>query len=269
MSFTVGDVVVPRNSQEAEVVRVDPGTRLVVRDHQFAGLLTLAKESDGSPVSNFWAPERFVLAGSSGIARGDRVVIRGDRNATGSTYVTDGDTGTVSRRGRGGTTVVDLDNGGNQTVFTRCLEVLAEPEKVETLAEYKIKFLNMALARGRDNGVIHQGQVETALSRLAGFEYLDPSQTVEDFQKRVAALAMEAKGKHNWCDEPEKFLTEIGLGHLIQKKEKVRVTVEVEVDRVSNGSRRLADANVRAGARGLVYDALGAGTTITDVVIVS
>lgn len=98
-----------------------------------------------------------------------------------------------------------------------------------TLQSYRLDFLKRAHARGVANGTVHQAQVEKALDRLAGLEYLDPSATLEAFQQRVVDLAMSAKGEHRWCGEPEAFLTEFGLEHLLPVRKTINVIVTVEV----------------------------------------
>lgn len=98
-----------------------------------------------------------------------------------------------------------------------------------TLDSFRLSFLTGAVARGERNGGRHPQQVKEALDEFARAEFLDPSKTLEQFQKRVVDHAMSAKGRYSWCGEPEAYLTEIGLAHLLPVKRTVRVTIDVEV----------------------------------------
>lgn len=108
----------------------------------------------------------------------------------------------------------------------------------EALQAYRLDFLVRAHARGAYNGLTHQGQVERALDRLAGMEYLDPSPTLEAFQQRIVTLAMDKKAEHRWCGEPEAFLTEFGLAHLLPVRKSITVLVTVEVTGDANTTTR-------------------------------
>lgn len=105
--------------------------------------------------------------------------------------------------------------------------IVSAPEV--TLESFRLSFLTGAVARGVANGETHSAQVTEALDNLARVEFLEPSKTLEDFQKRIVSLAMDAKGKHKWCGEPEKYLTEIGLKHLLPVRKSIKVITEVQV----------------------------------------
>jgi hypothetical protein len=49
---------------------------------------------------------------------------------------------------------------------------------------------------------------------------------------------MEKKKAHSWCGEPEAYLTEIGLAHLLPVVKRLTVTIEVPVSGDANWSRR-------------------------------
>lgn len=129
-------------------------------------------------------------------------------------WTASGDRGRAVRRVR--KDVMTLVDGGTPAVTT-------------TLEGFKVFFLEGALERGRLNGYNHEQQVKDALAVLAGLEYLEPSKTLEDFQKRVVTLAMEKKGEYSWCGEPEAYLEEIGLGHLLPQRKTLTVIMEVDV----------------------------------------
>lgn len=129
-----------------------------------------------------------------------------------------------------------------------------EPE-AETLESFRLSFLTGAVARGEANGETHSAQVKDALDDLARLEFLEPSTTLEGFQKRIVRLAMEAKGKHSWCGEPEAFLTEIGLKHLLPVRRYVKVITEVLVSGEGDwsDSRFAEQATVMAAAQTNAY----------------
>ena len=129
------------------------------------------------------------------------------------------------------------------------LEPVEDEAPTETLAAWKVSFLEGAIARGEANGRTHAEQVKVALDYLARLEYLDPSTTLEDFQKRVVALAMDKKVEHDWCGEPEAFLEEIGLGHMLPKYKYVDVTYRVRV--LDTGQRSYAAQREASDALGI------------------
>lgn len=122
--------------------------------------------------------------------------------------------------------------------------VAPEPE-AETLESFRIKFLEGAVARGIANGERHSAQVTEALDNFARLEFLEPSTTLEAFQARVVALAMESKGRYSWCGEPEAYLTSIGLGHLLPR----RMVVEVITEVVVMATPGMSDRDIRTAAR--------------------
>jgi hypothetical protein len=243
VSFTIGTVVVPSSLRNANAVGVNEDTRMLVTSDYGDGTTTVKRESDGMDLGG-WNTSRFAAAPSNALAVGDTVTIVADGHSdchglpvgtratvaalTGGSY----DASPNER-----ITIKVNRHGYDETYYAPASDVEKAPE-VETLSEFKIRFLNGAIARGEANGATHAEQVREALDRLAGLEYLDPSLTLEDFQKRVVALAMEKKKAHSWCGEPEAYLTEIGLAHLLPVVKRLTVTIEVPVSGDANWSRR-------------------------------
>lgn len=182
---------------------------------------------------------------------GARVSI--NRDGADGASVNKGDEGTIVRHSGGVEWRVKMDNpvsgrretgSGGHWYFVETSMTLLSPAPV-TLDEYRVTFMTAALARAADNSPAHVEQVTAALDNLARVEFIDPSKTVEDFQKRVVALGMEAKGKHGWCDEPEKFFKTLGLGHLLPVTKQVKMEVYVLVTAPAGSS----DADLRRQAR--------------------
>lgn len=119
------------------------------------------------------------------------------------------------------------------------------PAKEQTLQEYKVEFMVKADQRGRTNGPVYHAQVVEALDALARAEYMEPTTTKEAFQARIVSIAMDAKVKHGWCEEPEKFLRENGLEHLLSVTKSVTMTVDILVTLPPGASDR--DFRIAAG----------------------
>jgi hypothetical protein len=250
MSFNVGDIVVPSSDRHAEVVGVPAGTRLRVTSDYGHGDTTVESE-DGNTNYGGWNTSRFILATSDFINSpvGTRFIVTATdldyHGFAAGTVVTVVEMSSSLRSDRDRYNpdcirVSGTAEWGTDTIeqWVNAHHVSAAPAEAETLESFKVSFLTGAIARGVANGATHAQQVEKALERLAGLEYLDPSKTLEDFQKRVVALAMEKKAEHSWCGEPEAYLTEIGLGHLLPVRKYLTVTLEVEVSGEATWSRR-------------------------------
>jgi hypothetical protein len=145
-----------------------------------------------------------------------------------------------------------LTTNGVRTNFVNFADLaLVETETAaETLDAFRLRFLVAAVARGERNGAMHAGQVKEALDEFARTEFLSPSKDLATFQRRVVDAAMSAKGKYGWCPEPENFLRDLGLGHLVKVKHPVSVTFTIDVEgeqtMTANAIREAAREQVRA-----------------------
>lgn len=112
-----------------------------------------------------------------------------------------------------------------------------DPSVPETLESFKARFLNLAVARGQENGATHSEQVTTILDEFARAEFLSPSPDLDSFKKRVVEFAYEGKKRYAWCPEPERFLTDLGLTDLMPVKKEITVVMTVTVTGEQNTTR--------------------------------
>lgn len=236
MTFNTGDIVVPATESDALDMGVPVGARLRVTERSIYRETRVAREDNGLDLGA-WDTSRFVLAPSFSV--GDKVTIVADTFTRDRHYQSIGTEATVTaleastyEPNDSRITVSVESTYGPQRYFVALADiVLADsvPAEPETLEAFKIRFLEGAIARGEANGATHSAQVTVALNTLAGLEFLEPSKTLEDFQRRVVDLAMAKKAEHSWCGEPEAYLTDIGLAHLLPVVKTVTMVVSVSV----------------------------------------
>lgn len=244
MSFTIGQTVTMTNNNDGFGAIV-LGNHYEVKDVRDNAIL-ITRDAPNSSGSRGWYPvSHFTLKDDAvpvGVTVGTRVRVEGSVEHIGN-EVPSGSTGEVVTIDPGGytnrTASVRLDSDGRRrSVYLRSLvPTSTEPE---TLVQYRNRFMLAAVDRGARNGGRHVQEVKSTLDDLARMEFIDPTETVEDFQKRIIALAFESKGKYRWCEEPEVFLAEFGLTHLMPMpvKKSITLTVQVEVTGESTFTRQ-------------------------------
>ncbi len=251
MSFTVGTRVrvTEDNAQSARVLAGDLGT--VVEAAVLGGSALRVKMDNPRSSAATWSftPEYLEVV-EDALSVGDIRTIVADGYSTdphGMNMDTEVEViGAVTDYdGRITVRKTSSRSGWTYYVLPTDLSGVSTPAEPETLASFKIKFLEGAIARAASNGGRHPEQVKVALDHLAGLEYLEPSADLESFQKRVVALAMSKKAEHNWCGEPEAYLTEIGLAHLLPR----RMVVEVITEVVVMATPGMSDRDIRTAAR--------------------